>query len=183
VTNEENDQAKAEKSMGMALFRWLPAITAIVAAVATVVVAAISWNAARTATDKDYVSLAMSILSNESSSVPSRNWAVDVLSRLSPVDIPPELASGLVTGRSVLPSELDPTATRRDIMACLNPVLASDLAKPVISAPLFPEKATVGDLAVFGVQQTGQLDKANNHIEALVESINICASPKGKQSK
>lgn len=96
---------------------------------------------------------------------------------------PRELASGLITGRSVLPSELDPAATRREIMACLKPILDSEIAKPIEGAPLIPPKATVGDLAVFATRQTAQLDKANARIEALVEGIKLCTPPQQAASR
>jgi len=159
------------------LLRWAPAITTVVAAAATIVAALISWTSERSATDKDYVTLAMSILSSKESSVPARRWAVDVLSRLSPVQIPKELASGLVTGRSIMPSELDPSATRREIVNCLKPVLESRLTERVEGAPLPPAGMTIGDLAVFADQQTGNLDIANARIEALTEAAEVCIAP------
>jgi hypothetical protein len=177
MESSEESQVQAERSFGLALIRWAPAITAIIAAVATILVALISWNASRSATDKDYVSLAMSILSAKDSTTPSRRWAVQVLSRLSPVDIPKELASGLITGRSVIPSELDPTATRQEILTCLKPILESDVVKPVENAPIWGAKPTVGDLAVFADHQTGQLDKANDRIKTLRAVLDICISP------
>ncbi|EJL25294.1 hypothetical protein [Novosphingobium sp. AP12] len=170
----EIEQAATERGVGIMLFRWLPAITAIGAAIATIVVALISYSASRTATDKDYVALAMNILSDKSSSVPSRRWAVAIVSRLSPVEIPPELAAGLATGRSVLPSELDPNATRETIMTCFKPVLESSMAKPV-PVPELPEgKDGVKGWMMFAVKDSGQLEKANNRITGLTEVIDIC---------
>lgn len=175
----ETEQAETERGVGMMLFRWLPAITAIVAALATIGVALISWNASRTSTDKDYVSLAMNILSDKSSSVPSRRWAVAIVSRLSPVEIPQELAAGLIAGRSVLPSELDPNATRATIMACLKPALQSDMSKPVPVPPL-PTPVREGDLglfkawAIFAVEEAGQIEIANNRLSGMVQLVDIC---------
>lgn len=166
-----------ERALGAALVRWLPAGTATIAAATTILVAVLSSNATQSATHQEYVALAMNILSTEGSSTPSRRWAVAVLSRLSPVTIPKDLASGLITGRSVVPSDLDPTATRREILACLKPILESDLSKPVAPAPLPPESMTVGDITIFGVQQTGQLEKANLRIDALTDSLDICITP------
>lgn len=51
------------------------------------------------------------------------------------MEIPPELAAGLATGRSVLPSELDPNATLATIMSCFKLVLKSDMAKPLPARP------------------------------------------------
>ena len=178
MATEEPGMIAVERSLGRVITRWLPAITAVLAALATIIVALFSWNAARSATDKDYVSLSMNILSAKDSSIPSRRWAVEVLSRLSPVDIPKDLASGLITGQSVIPSDLDPAATRRQISACLRPVLESEIAKPVSAAPLPKNRMTVGDLAVFGVQQTGQLEIANLRIDALDRAIDICITSK-----
>lgn len=55
--------------------------------------------------DKDYVSLAVSILNTEANenNVPLRQWAVDVLSNKSPVEISESLADKLVSGDVVLP--------------------------------------------------------------------------------
>lgn len=170
----EIEQALAERGVGIMLFRWLPAITAIVAAITTIVVALISWNASRTATDKDYVALAMNILSDKSSSMPSRRWAVAIVSRLSPVAIPPELAAGLATGRSVLPSELDPNATRATIMNCFKPALESSMAKPVPVPDLPKKKDGVKGWVMFAVEDSGQLEKANGRITGLTEVIDIC---------
>lgn len=170
----EIEQAATERGVGLTLFRWLPALTATGAAIATIVVALISWNASRTSTDKDYVALAMNILSDKSSSVPSRRWAVAIVSRLSPVEIPTELAAGLATGRSVLPSELDPNATRATIMSCFKPVLESSMAKPVPVPDLPKEKDGVKGWMVFAVQDSGQLEKANNRITGLTEVFDIC---------
>lgn len=173
---DSNNPVEDERVIGTVLLRWLPAITAMVAALASIVVAFISWTASRSVTDKDYVALAMNILSDKSSSIPARRWAVTVLSKVSPVDIPKELASGLISGRSVLPSELDPSATRASIMNCLKPVLISDAAKPLTGAKLPPLKgaAEFKDWAVFGFTQTGQLERANLRIETLSRVIDIC---------
>lgn len=164
----------AERSFVVSLLRWLPAITASVAALAAIVVATISYSAARSATDKDYVALAMNVLSDKSSSLPSRRWAVDVLSKLSPVAIPHDLASGLITGRSVLPADLDPAATRASIAACFQPVLSSPVGKTVASASVPKGGATVGDWIAFGDAQTAQLDKANGRVDAMAKVIVIC---------
>jgi len=155
--------------------RWLPAITATAAAAATVLVAVISWTASRSATDQEYVALSMSILASKESSIPSRTWAVEVLSRLSPVSIPDNLASGLISGKSVMPSDLDPEAARRAIRSCLQPVIESDLVKPVDSAELGREDV-MRDWQIFGVAQTGQLAKANSRIEALNEALDLCTT-------
>lgn len=176
MANDDREiaQADAERTLGSVFLRWLPALTAIIAAITTVVVALISWNASRSTTDKDYVSLAMDILSDKASSVPSRRWAVAIVSNLSPVDIPPELASGLVSGRSVLPSELDPNATRAVILTCLEPVFKSDMVKPLPAASLPTEPGLFKDWVIFADKQTGQLDKANSRIEGLASVLDIC---------
>lgn len=158
-----------------ALFRWLPALTSIIAALASVTVALISWNASRSTTDKDYVALAMTILSDKSSSMPSRRWAVSIVSKLSPVDIPQELASGLISGRSVLPSELDPNATRAAILDCMKPATSGQIVQKVPPAPLpADDGAEFKSWAIFAVRQTAQLEKANLNIEALAKVIDVC---------
>lgn len=152
---------------------WGAVIASSIAALASVIAAAISWSSARSATNKDYVALAMSILSQKESSPPSRRWAVEIVSKLSPVSVPQELAAGLVTGRSVLPSELDPDATRAAILACMKPLLSSDLASTVSSAPL-PAEGTVASWVSFADAQTGRLDVANLRLRTFQSVADTC---------
>lgn len=143
---------------------WLPFLSAIAIASTPIVVAVITANATREGTDKDYVGLAVSILSSDKSSKPSRRWAAQVLSKMSPVAIPPELASGLVTGEDVL--QIVP-------LPCLNQLSSSGLLDPTPGAPL-PTGNKVGDLGAFADAQTGQLDKANIDKRAAKRILAIC---------
>ena len=63
----------------------LLAITALSLLVTPIVVAIISYNANRTSTDKDYVNIAVSIINSKEAKPESRQWALRVLSKLSPV--------------------------------------------------------------------------------------------------
>lgn len=143
---------------------WLPFLSAIAIASTPIIVAVITSNATLESTDKDYVSLAVSILSSEKSTKPSRRWAAKLLSDLSPTEVPLELANGLVTGKDVLTVVPLP---------CLNQLRSGTLLSPTPAAPL-PKGDTVKDWIMFGIEQSGQLSKANNDKEAAKRVVEIC---------
>ena len=167
-------------------FAWLrtaiisPLVAAVIAAIAALIGAFLSWNASQSSVEQEYVALAMGILRDSESTQPTRNWAINVVSEYSPTEITPEMASGLLTGRAVLPAELDPDATRNEILECMQPLIESRLATAVPPAPL-PEKdedelAAMKNWAKFSIAQTGQLEKANGRIEAFNEIMMTCVS-------
>ena len=143
---------------------WLPFLSAIAIASTPVIVAVITSNATRESTDKDYVGLAVSILSSEKSTKPSRRWAAKLLSDLSPTEIPLELANGLVTGQDVLTVVPLP---------CLNQLRSGTMLNPTPAAPL-PTGDNIKDWVIFSVQQSAQLAKANNDKETAKKVVEIC---------
>ena len=151
---------------------------ALVAAAASVGGAVISWSASATSTEQEYVALAMEILRDSESTQSARNWAVGVMSDLSPTEVTPEMASGLLTGKAVLPAQLDPAATRREILECMKPLTESEFAGPVDPAPL-PEAgedrlAEFKNWVIFSIEQTGQLEKANGRIDTYQKVVSNC---------
>jgi len=178
-SDKELGQASVDSSSGWA-WRNSPVFIAVIAAVASVVGAVISWNSASSATEQQYVAMAMEILSDNESSQPARNWAIGVVSDMSPTEVSPSLASGLLTGQSVLPRELDPSATRTEILECLQPVFESELGGPVEPAPLprdvEDDLQLLKNWAKFSIAQTGQLEKANGRIEMYRDIMRSCIS-------
>lgn len=143
---------------------WLPLVSAIVVAISSLLVAGIAASSTKENTEKDYVSLAMSVLQSPNSSQPSKRWAVEVLSKLSPVEIPDPLKQGLITGKDNFP--LVP-------LPCLNQLRESDLLKPVAVEPL-PKGDTQKEWMIFTVGTAGQLEIANNRLEGARKVLDIC---------
>lgn len=80
------------------LDRTIQVLTAFSLLITPVVVAVIGYRATNSSTSKDYVSLAVSILNSKDSPKESRDWAVTVLNKLSPVPVPQSLKIQLGTG-------------------------------------------------------------------------------------
>jgi hypothetical protein len=105
--------------------RLLQTATALALLLTPVVVAVIGYQATRSSTSKDYVSLAVSILNAKDSPKESREWATAVLNQLSPVPVPSALKAQLGTG-SVLVDK--PIAVNMPVaVGCLEPKTYNDI--------------------------------------------------------
>jgi hypothetical protein len=105
--------------------RLLQAATALALLLTPVVVAVIGYQATRSSTSKDYVSLAVSILNSKDSPKDSRLWATAVLTKLSPVPVPNELRAQLGSG-SVLTAK--PITVNVPVaVGCIDPKTYADM--------------------------------------------------------
>ena len=127
---------------------WLPTIAATLAATASLVGAVLAWSASQSATEKDYVQLAMSILSNKDSSLPAKEWAASVISDLSPVKLPDELRTGLVTGKAQFSNRTPPNVIGEALRRCLAPLYRSKALEQTPPAPV-PKGNTDKEIAIF----------------------------------
>lgn len=144
---------------------WLPLASAVAVALSSLMVAWIAAASSKESTQKDYVSLAMSVLQTPTSSQPSKRWAVDVLSRLSPVEIPLPLREGLMSGKDSFP--LTP-------LPCLNQLRDSNLLQPVAVEPL-PAGNAVRDWMKFSIGTATQLQIANDRLRDSRKVLEICS--------
>lgn len=143
---------------------WLPIVSATVVALSSLLVAGIAASSSHENTQKDYVSLAMSVLQAPNSSQASKRWAVQVLDKLSPVDLPEPMKEGLISGKDTF--ALTP-------LPCLNELRDSKLLDTVPGAPI-PKGNRIGDWLVFADANVGQLDKANSQLEGARKVLEIC---------
>lgn len=81
--------------------KWLLGITALSVLVTPVAVAIITSNSNRSSTDKDYVNIAVSILNSKDSRPENRDWALEVLNKLSPVPFSRKNGEGLAKGNEL----------------------------------------------------------------------------------